>query len=60
MDRPLFGDFARLRPQAEIDQTLTDPLEDPAQGASAVAVRCGALSDSGLMPRKPGPEPMVV
>ncbi|TPW26425.1 LysR family transcriptional regulator [Martelella alba] len=57
---PLLEAFSRLYPAVQIDLTLTDLLEDPAQGATDVAIRFGNLPDSNLVARKLGEEPMVV
>ncbi|MCA0921438.1 LysR family transcriptional regulator [Pseudooceanicola nanhaiensis] len=57
---PLLEPFARLYPDVQIDLTLTDLMEDPAQGATDVAIRFGPLRDSALMARKLADEPMVI
>jgi len=57
---PLLRDFVRLYPKVRIDLTLTDLIEDPAQGDTDVAIRFGSLDDSSLVARKLGDEPMVV
>ncbi|WP_335740024.1 LysR family transcriptional regulator [Salipiger sp. CCB-MM3] len=57
---PQLEEFARLYPAVDIDLTLTDLTEDPARGATDVAIRFGRLPDSGLTARKLGEEPMVV
>ncbi|MBT9385779.1 LysR family transcriptional regulator [Pseudooceanicola sp. CBS1P-1] len=57
---PLLQEFAHRHPRLRIDLTLTDLLEDPAQGGTDVAIRFGRLADSRLRARKLGEEPMVV
>ncbi len=57
---PLLEEFSRLYREIQIDLTLTDLLEDPAQGMTDVAIRFGSLPDSSLVARKLGEEPTVV
>lgn len=57
---PLLDAFSRLYPGIRIDLTLTDHLDDPAQGTTDVAIRFGHLPDSSLTARKLGEETMVV